>query len=65
MYYAALFPCVLASVIAHQLAIRLGGETTAFTLSGVPREVDAVLLLRLVAFGVVCATRDLVYRPCV
>ena len=55
MYYAALFPCVLASVIAHQLAIRLGGETTAFTLSGVPREVDAVLLLRLVAFGVVCA----------
>ena len=36
MYYAALFPSILASVIAHQVALQLGGGTTAFTLSGVP-----------------------------
>lgn len=55
MYYAALFPCVLASVIAHQLALRLGGETTAFAITGIPQTVDALLLIKLVLFGVVCA----------
>ena len=55
MYYAALFPCVLASVIAHQLALRLGGESTAFTITGIPETVDALLLAKLVLFGVVCA----------
>ena len=55
MYYAALFPCVLASVIAHQFALRLGGETTAFAITGIPQTVDALLLAKLVLFGVVCA----------
>ena len=55
MYYAALFPCVLASVIAHQFALRLGGETTAFAITGIPQTVDALLLVKLVLFGVVCA----------
>ena len=55
MYYAALFPCVLASVIAHYVALSLGGGTTAFTLSGVPQEVEPLLLVKLVLFGVVCA----------
>lgn len=55
MYYAALFPCVLASVIAHQLALRLGGETTSFAITGIPETVDALLLAKLVLFGVVCA----------
>ena len=55
MYYAALFPCVLASVIAHQFALRLGGETTAFAITGIPETVDALLLAKLVLFGVVCA----------
>ena len=55
MYYAALFPCVLASVIAHQLALRLGGETTVFAITGTPQAVDALLLAKLVLFGVVCA----------
>ncbi|MDO4270877.1 MAG: chloride channel protein [Eubacteriales bacterium] len=55
MYYAALFPCVLASVIAHQVALRLGGETTAFAVSGVPDGVDAPLLVKLILFGAACA----------
>lgn len=55
MYYAALFPCVLASVIAHYVALALGGGTTAFALSGVPQEVEPLLLVKLVLFGVVCA----------
>lgn len=55
MYYAALFPCVLASVIAHQVALSLGGETTAFALTGLPQQTDALLLVKLLAFGVACA----------
>ena len=55
MYYAALCPSILASVIAHQVALQLGGGTTAFTLSGVPENTDVLLIVKLVAFGVVCA----------
>lgn len=55
MYYAALFPCVLAAVIAHQVALALGGETTAFVLSGLPQQTDPLLLAQLVLFGVACA----------
>lgn len=55
MYYAALFPCILASVIAHQVALLLGGETTQFAITGIPAAVDALLLVKLVLFGVVCA----------
>ena len=55
MYYAALFPSILASVIAHQVALQLGGGTTAFTLAGVPENTDVLLIVKLVAFGVVCA----------
>ena len=45
MYYAALFPSILASVIAHQVALQLGGGTTAFTLSGVPENTDVLLIV--------------------
>ena len=55
MYYAALFPCVLASLIAHGVAVALGGETTRFALHAVPDRLDAPLIARLVLFGVVCA----------
>nr|WP_295947459.1 chloride channel protein [uncultured Agathobaculum sp.] len=34
---------------------RLGGETTAFAITGIPQTVDALLLAKLVLFGVVCA----------
>lgn len=55
MYYAALFPCILASLIAHSVALMLGGETTGFVLINVPDEVSPLLIGRLVLFGVVCA----------
>lgn len=55
MYYAALFPCVLASVIAHQVALMLGGETTAFALTGLPQQTDVFLIFKLLLFGVACA----------
>lgn len=55
MYYAALFPCVLASVIAHQVALILGGETTAFALTGLPQQTDVFLIFKLLLFGVACA----------
>ncbi len=55
MYYAALFPCIFASVIAHRLALALGGGTTAFTLSGVPESAEPLLLAKLIIFGIACA----------
>ncbi len=55
MYYAALFPCIFASVIAHRIALCLGGETTSFKLSGIPDSVNALLLFKLVLFGIACA----------
>ena len=54
--FSALFGTPLAaSVFAHQVALQLGGGTTAFTLSGVPENTDVLLIVKLVAFGMVCA----------
>ena len=55
MYYAALLPCVLASVIAQRFSLFLGGEATAFSVSGIPQEADALLIAKLLLFGVACA----------
>lgn len=56
MYYAALFPCIFAGAIAHEVALALGGSATSFVMAGsVPVSFDAPLLLRLVLFGMACA----------
>ncbi len=55
MYYAALLPCVLASVIAQRFSLFLGGEATAFAVSGIPQEADALLIAKLLLFGAACA----------
>lgn len=55
MYYAALLPCVLASVIAQRFSLFLGGEATAFSVSGIPQEADALLIAKLLLFGAACA----------
>lgn len=36
MQYAALTPCLVASLTAHQVALYLGGETTFFALTSLP-----------------------------
>lgn len=54
MYYAALFPCVWTALLAHEIALRLGGETTAFPLSEVPI-VSFPMALRVIALGCLCA----------
>lgn len=49
MQYAALTPCLAASLTAHQVALHLGGETTFFELTAVPavnmRTLASTLLL--------------------
>ena len=55
MYYAALLPCVLASVIAQRFSLFLGGEATEFAVSGIPQEADALLIAKLLLFGAACA----------
>lgn len=54
MYYAAIVPCVLSALIAQMVAGKLGVSPTWFQLLAVP-ELTALNLVRLLAFGVLCA----------
>lgn len=54
MYYAAIFPCVLCSLLAALTAQRLGCEPTAFALATAPAP-DWQTLARVIGFGVLCA----------
>ena len=55
MYYAALFPCLLSALVAHRLALALGGESTRFALHGIPMQTEPLLFVQLVLFGMACA----------
>lgn len=60
MYYAALFPCMLAAAVAHGVALRFGGESTAFVLHGIPDQWTNLLLVQLILFGIACAILSIV-----
>lgn len=36
MHYSALLPCVISSLIAHQIAVSLGASAEAFEVTGIP-----------------------------
>lgn len=54
MYYAAIVPCVIASILGLKLALRLGVQATAFTLYGIPN-LTLSILLRVIGMGVLFA----------
>ncbi len=54
MYYAALVPCAVASIIAAAVARFFGVAPTAFTVSGVPT-IGTAALLRVVLLAALCA----------
>lgn len=54
MYYAAIVPCVLASLIGVYLAKLCAVVPTAFVIAGIP-EISLFLILKVVALGILCA----------
>lgn len=54
MYYAAIFPCTLSSLIALLVVHAMGGHATAFQLASVPA-LSAGTLAQAVGLGLLCA----------
>jgi len=53
VYYAALLPCLLSSLVAYGISVLLGVEPTRFSVT-IP-EVDALTLVKVGALGALCA----------
>ena len=54
MYYAAIFPCMLSSLLATLVARQLGCQPTAFSLAEVPA-LSYPTVPRVLALGMLCA----------
>lgn len=54
MYYSALIPCVISSVSAYLVSVRLGMHPHKFVISSVP-EVSALSLLKVFILAAACA----------
>lgn len=60
MYYAALFPCVIAALIASNFSADLGIHPETFIVSGVP-EVNLLNVLKICVVAVLCAVASIVF----
>ena len=54
LYYAAIVPCILSSIIGLWVAQHFGVPPTAFTLEGIPN-LSAVTLLQVIGMGILFA----------
>lgn len=54
MYYAAMFPCLLASLVALMTARALGGVPEAFLVYGIP-QLTPLALGQVIVLGLLCA----------
>ena len=54
MYYAAIFPCMLSSLLATLVAQQLGCHPTAFSLTEIPA-LSYTMVPRVLALGMLCA----------
>ena len=60
MYYAALVPCAIASVLAAQLAGWLGAARTQFTISEIPA-VGIIPILQVLLLAALCAAVSILF----
>ena len=60
MYYAALVPCVVASLIGAAVARFFGAEPTAFSVSGVP-SVGLIPFLQVALLAALCAGVSVIF----
>lgn len=60
MYYAALVPCAIASVLAAQLAGWFGAARTQFAVSGIP-PVEILPILQVLLLAALCAAVSILF----
>lgn len=60
MYYAALVPCAVASLLACEIATALGTQAEAFTVTGIPA-VSVVPSLSVAGLAALCALLSVVF----
>lgn len=60
MQYAALLPCVFASLVANQFALRMGILPEAYRVSGIPA-VTVESFLKFVLLGILCAVVSILF----
>lgn len=60
MYYSAIVPCVLSALIAQVVSGYMGIAPTAFSVGNIPA-LSPLLLVKLVAFGALCALVSILF----
>lgn len=60
MYYAALVPCILSSVIGVSLAALCGVPATHFFISQIP-DLNILSILQVIALGILCALLSILF----
>lgn len=60
MYYSALVPCILSSVIGVSIASVCGIAPTHYVISQIP-DTDIATMLRVIALGVLCALLSILF----
>ena len=60
MHYSALLPCVISSLIAHQIAVAFGATAESFIVSNIP-SVAIVPALEIALLAVFCALASILF----
>lgn len=60
MHYSALLPCVISSLIAHQIAVAFGATAESFAISNIP-SVTIVPALEIALLAVLCALASILF----
>jgi H+/Cl- antiporter ClcA len=60
MYYSALVPCTVASIVAAIIAQAFHAESTQFTVTGIPA-VGLLPLMQVTLLGILCALASILY----
>lgn len=60
MYYSALVPCIVASIVAAGIAQSFHAIPTQFTVTGVP-DIGVLPLLQVALLGILCALVSILY----
>lgn len=60
MYYSALVPCTVASIVAAIIAQSFHAEATQFTVTGIPT-IGVLPLIQVTVLGILCALVSILY----
>lgn len=60
MHYSSFFPAIISSLVGLQVSALLGGEKTAFTMTGVP-PLSVVTGIKVIALGILLAVLSVLF----